>query len=102
MLLACGEVTVVVRESRKARRMTLRVKPGDGGPPRVSLSVPPRTNEREIRGMLRQHRGWVERTVADQQASVSRLGLRRAGRVPFEGRLLRLVRGRHDGRACVR
>src|SRR5262245_59122422 len=102
MLLASGEMTVVVRESRKARRMTLRVKPGDDGRPRVSLSVPPRTTEQDILGMLELHQGWVERTVADQQASVSKLGLRRPGHVPFEGRLLRIVRARHDGRAHVK
>ena len=101
MLLARGEVTVVVRESRQARRMTLRVKPGGDGRPEVGLSVPPRTTEREILGMLERHRGWVERTVAEQHASVSRLGLRRPGHVPYEGRLLRVVRARRDGRARV-
>jgi predicted metal-dependent hydrolase len=99
--LAAGVVRVTVRESRRARRITLRVTCVHGAP-RVGMTVPTHTTEREILGMLKRNHRWVERMVSEQHAAARALGLRRPGHVPFEGAMLRLVRERVDGRSRVR
>ncbi len=50
-----------VRESRRARRLTVRVLPGG----RVEVVVPPGTRAATVQHFVTRHRGWIERKVAD-------------------------------------
>jgi len=79
-------VTVVLRRSARARRMSLRVSGLDG---RVTLTVPERTSTREARAFAESQGTWI----AAAQARVPRP--RKAGEaatLPFEGRVLSLER----------
>jgi len=66
-----------VRESSRARRLTIKVAPGT--PPEVV--VPVGTGDREIERMLRRHRDWIARKTAEAEQLAARptLGLDRAG-----------------------
>lgn len=50
-----------VRESSRARRLTVRVLPGG----RVEVVVPPGTRATTVQHFVTRHRGWIERKVAD-------------------------------------
>lgn len=50
-----------VRESRRARRLTVRVLPGG----RVEVVVPPGTRAATVQQFVTRHRRWIERKVAD-------------------------------------
>jgi predicted metal-dependent hydrolase len=68
---------VSVRESSRARRLTIKV--GPEGPPEVV--VPPGTRRREIERLLRRHHDWIERKVTEyeRRAANPALGLDRPG-----------------------
>lgn len=50
-----------VRESRRARRLTVRVYPGG----RVEVTVPPGTRAEAVQRFVAQHHAWIEARVAD-------------------------------------
>jgi predicted metal-dependent hydrolase len=50
-----------VRESRRARRLTVRVFPGG----RVEIVVPLGTRSRTVQQFVTRHRGWIDRKVAE-------------------------------------
>lgn len=62
-LFDAGQVqqTWRVRESTRARRLTVRVLPGG----RVEIVVPPGTRAPTVQHFVTRHRGWIERKVAD-------------------------------------
>lgn len=79
------DITVAIRRSKQARRLTLTV-PHDGGPPRVT--APPRVATSEIRMFLLRQGDWL-RSAVDRapEAEVVRIG----GRVPVAGRTLEIA-----------
>ena len=54
-------ITVEVRKSARARRLSLRVSRLDG---KVSLTTPPRASEREVQGFLESRADWVRGHLA--------------------------------------
>ena len=68
---------ISVRESARARRLTIKV--GPDGPPEVV--VPVGTRQREIDRLLHRHHDWIERKVAEleQRLANPELGLDRPG-----------------------
>ncbi len=83
LAISGGELAVEVRESRRARRLTIKVAPGR--PPEVV--VPVGTRSREVERMLRRNRDWIERKTRELRRAVaeSRLGLSRPGVVWLHG-----------------
>ena len=85
-------ITLALRRSGRARRLSLRVSRLDG---RVTLSLPPGMAEPEAMKFVRQKETWLRRILSDCVAPVApEVG----GLVPLEGRLLPLVAG--TGRAA--
>jgi predicted metal-dependent hydrolase len=74
---------IEVRESPRARRLTLKVAPGAP----LEIVVPVGTGEREIERMLRRNRDWIDRKTAEAEELAARpaLGLDRAGVVWLHG-----------------
>ena len=85
-------VTVRVRRSARARRMSLRVGRSDGC---VTLTLPAGLSEQQARGFIRDHTEWVRRAVA---AVPARHLVRVGGTVPLLGRDVDVVAG--PGRAA--
>ncbi|MEL6915169.1 MAG: SprT family zinc-dependent metalloprotease [Pseudomonadota bacterium] len=77
-------IEVELRQSARARRLTLRVAARDG---RVTLTVPRGVGPGEAMDFARQKRGWLLRHVGDAGA---RTTLGPGDTVPLAGRLLRL------------
>lgn len=61
--LAAGEVTVDIRRSRTAKRMTLRVPPGDANP---VLTLPVRAGLAQAEAFARSHSGWLAARLAER------------------------------------
>ncbi|HSG66805.1 MAG TPA: YgjP-like metallopeptidase domain-containing protein [Gammaproteobacteria bacterium] len=59
-----GEPRLVVRQSRRARRLTLKVVP----PSRLELVVPGRTPIRTIQTFLDAHSAWIRRAIDELKA----------------------------------
>lgn len=73
-------VTVVLRRSARARRMTLRVSRLDG---RVTLTLPPNVTEREALGFAHEKADWLRKQLSDHvPAQIIGLG----SVIPIEGR----------------
>lgn len=85
-------VSVLLRRSARARRLSLRVSRLDG---RVTLSMPPRASERAALAFLREKENWI-RDNLDMlpEDSVAAIGMH----VPFLGQELEIVAG--SGRAA--
>jgi predicted metal-dependent hydrolase len=68
---------VAVRESSRARRLTVKVAPGAP----LEVVVPVGTGDREIERLLRRHRDWIARKTAEAEELAARpaLGLDRPG-----------------------
>jgi predicted metal-dependent hydrolase len=68
---------VSIRESARARRLTIKIAPGA----QPEVVVPPGTGDREIERLLRRHRDWIARKTAEAEQVAARpaLGLDRAG-----------------------
>ncbi len=60
-----------VRISRKARRVLLRVSPERG----LEVVIPAGFDEREIPGILHQHRAWIARQLNRSAAELSKTGV---------------------------
>src|SRR3954452_9287397 len=90
---------ISVRESARARRLTIKV--GPDAPPEVV--VPVGTRQREIDRLLHRHHDWIERKVAEieRQTANSALGLDRAGVAWLHGVPLPIVY-RPGGRSSAR
>jgi predicted metal-dependent hydrolase len=104
----CGGIEVGVRESARARRLTVKVS--TDRPP--ELVVPVGTGRREIERTLRRHRDWIARKTEEMErlaARRPRLGLDRPGFVWLHGEPLAILRDRgarpvaklRDGRLLV-
>ncbi len=79
------EITVAVRRSKRARRLTLTV-PHDGGPPRVT--APPSAPLSDIRMFLMRQGDWLRDAMARAPApEIVRIG----AAVPVAGRLLAIT-----------
>jgi predicted metal-dependent hydrolase len=94
-----GPVEVAVRESRRARRLTIRVS-ADEAP---EIVVPVGTGRRDIERALRRHRDWIERKTEEMEARTARrprLGLDRPGVVWIGGKPLPIER-RRGGRSAA-
>ena len=85
-------ISVALRRSGRARRMTLRVGRADG---RVSLSLPARTPLREAEAFARSHADWIARQVS---AAPAPRGVTVGGTLPVLGREVPVVGG--TGRAA--
>ncbi|WP_232823013.1 M48 family metallopeptidase [Oceanibium sediminis] len=80
------ELTVLLRRSARARRLTLRVSASDHA---ITLTVPTRLPRRQIDRFLQDHAGWIR----DRQAALPDLVDPAPGvRMPLEGREVTLVR----------
>ncbi len=79
------EISIAVRRTKRARRLTLTV-PQDGGPPRVS--APPRVPMSEIRMFLLRQGDWLRQAMARApEAEIVRIG----ARLPIAGTMLEIV-----------
>jgi predicted metal-dependent hydrolase len=91
---------VAVRESARARRLTIKVSTDRP----AEIVVPAGTREREIDRALRRHRDWIGRK-AEEMARLAtrrpRLGLDRRGVVWLQGEQVPIVRS-HAARAVAR
>jgi len=85
------QVTIRLRRSARARRLSLRVSRLDG---RVTLTLPLRTPRREAIAFAREKAEWVRAHLAQQRPKVvATLG----ATIPVEGQLLQIVEGRRTG-----
>ncbi|MEP2889921.1 M48 family metallopeptidase [Tateyamaria sp.] len=85
------DITVTLRKSARARRMTLRISQFDG---RVTLTMPNRVPEREALAFAQEKHGWICKHLAAWEGTVP-VGLDVA--LPVEGVLRTVVGG--QGRA---
>ncbi|MBU2868750.1 M48 family metallopeptidase [Pacificibacter marinus] len=85
-------VSVVLRRSARARRLSLRVSRLDG---RVTLSLPPRASERAAMAFLREKESWIRDNL--EQLPVGRVASI-GSTVPFLGQDVSVVVG--TGRAA--
>ncbi|WP_299838639.1 M48 family metallopeptidase [uncultured Jannaschia sp.] len=85
-------ITVQLRRSARARRISLRVGRSDG---RVTLTLPQGMSERQASAFVRDQAAWVRRAVA---AVPARRVVRVGGSVPLLGRDVPVVAG--SGRAA--
>ncbi|MEM7717704.1 MAG: SprT family zinc-dependent metalloprotease [Pseudomonadota bacterium] len=91
-LKAAPDVTVTLRRSTRARRISLRVSSLDG---RVTLTLPPGTPERAGRAFAEEKARWLQQAVGKVAASVPvALGTE----LPVAGHMRRVVPG--QGRAA--
>ena len=83
LAVAGTAISVEVRESPRARRLTIKVGPGRA----PEVVVPLGTRSREVERLLRRNRDWIERKTEElrRAESVSRLGLGRPGVVWIHG-----------------
>lgn len=80
-------ITVTLRRSARARRISLRVSGLDG---RVTLTLPRRVPEREGLEFARQKQDWLHRQLSAQAPEVA---VRLGASLPVEGQLHRLAPG---------
>ena len=74
-------ISVVLRRSARARRMSLRVSNLNGA---VTLTLPRGVSEKAARGFLDQKRGWLQSAVAEVPP---RLRVSEASVLPFQGQV---------------
>jgi hypothetical protein len=86
-------VTVMLRRSARARRLTLRVAATDGS---VHLTLPRRVSLAEAAAFVGRQEGWLRARLAETPPPVV-VGM--GTRLPVEGQLLRLAPG--EGRSAV-
>ncbi|MDO6727602.1 SprT family zinc-dependent metalloprotease [Cognatishimia sp. 1_MG-2023] len=80
-------ITVVLRRSARARRISLRVSRLDG---RVTLTIPAKTSEREALAFAESKLDWVRGHLADRPEQIDvQLGTE----LPFQGDLIEVVAG---------
>ena len=81
------DITVTLRRSARARRMTLRISQFDG---RVTLTLPTRVPEREALAFAQEKHGWIRKHLAQWEGNEPvTLGMS----LPVEGALRTIVAG---------
>jgi predicted metal-dependent hydrolase len=90
-----AEIEYVVRRSTRAQRVSVKVHPDAG----VEVVLPARAPERAASAAMLELRPWIERRLAEVQATRAHLA-QRAGTLPYLGISLRLVC--EPGRRIVR
>ena len=80
-------VSLVLRRSARARRLSLRVSALDG---RVTLTLPRNVSEREALNFAREKAGWLRGHLSRQPTEVS---VTHGSEIPFEGVMIRVVPG---------
>ena len=93
LIIGNPPITVDLRRSARARRLSLRVSRLDG---KVTLTMPPRAPEREALASLKEREGWLRGHLSDVTPAVT---VTAAQEVLFRGRMLRLAPG--PGRRIV-
>lgn len=84
-------ITVLLRRSARARRISLRVSRLDG---RVTLTIPVKTSETEALAFARSKQGWLRGHLADRpEMIVVGLGIE----LPIQGDLVEVVAGKGRG-----
>jgi predicted metal-dependent hydrolase len=86
LVVAGRTVRAEVRESRRARRLRLVVRPGGA----VEVSVPRGTGARALRRFLDEHAGWIRDRLAERPPTV--LGLDRPDCVVLAGEHIAMIR----------
>ncbi len=81
-----AEIEYVVRRSARARRVSVKVHPDAG----VEVVLPERAPERAASAAMLELAPWIERRLAEVQATRARLA-QRSGTLPYLGTSLRLV-----------
>jgi predicted metal-dependent hydrolase len=87
-------ITVTVRRSARARRLSLRLSQLDG---RVTLTLPSGVPEREGLAFVRSKEDWLRRHIASRQDDVA---VRIGAALPIHGELHRIIAG--TGRGILR
>jgi predicted metal-dependent hydrolase len=90
-----AEIEYVVRRSTRARRVSVKVHPDAG----VEVVLPQRAPERAAAAAMLELAPWIERRLAEVQATRARLA-QRGGTLPYLSATLRLVP--EAGRRIVR
>lgn len=81
------DITVILRKSARARRLTLRISQFDG---RVTLTLPTRVSEREALAFAQEKHGWICKHLEAWEGTVP-VGLGVA--LPIEGALRDVMAG---------
>jgi predicted metal-dependent hydrolase len=84
-------IELTLRQSARARRISLRVSALDG---RVTLTCPKGVSTREALGFAEQKEAWLRTNLAKQRADVP---IEMGGTVPFRGEMLHLVPAKTRG-----
>ena len=87
LIIGNPPITVDLRRSARARRLSLRVSRLDG---KVTLTMPPRAPEREALAFLREREDWLRDHLSDVTPAVP---VREGGEVLYRGQPLRIVTG---------
>ncbi|MEM9224746.1 MAG: SprT family zinc-dependent metalloprotease [Pseudomonadota bacterium] len=98
-------VTIDVRRASRAKRMTLRIPPGDANP---VVTIPPRASLRTVEPFVRQQEGWLAARLAERSPHTA---FDDGALVPFRGEMRRIVgvpsargvvsEGVHDGERAL-
>ncbi|MEM0908762.1 MAG: SprT family zinc-dependent metalloprotease [Pseudomonadota bacterium] len=88
-------VTIDVRRAARAKRMTLRIPPGDANP---IVTIPARASLRTVEPFVRQQHGWLAARLAERSPAVPLID---GGLVPFRGEVRRIV-GKSASRGVVK
>ena len=87
LIIGNPPISVDVRRSARARRLSLRVSRLDG---KVTLTMPPRAPEREALAFLKEREDWLRGHLSDiAPATLAAIG----GTVLYRGEMLRIVAG---------
>ncbi|MEM8664383.1 MAG: SprT family zinc-dependent metalloprotease [Pseudomonadota bacterium] len=78
-------VTIDVRRTARAKRMTLRIPPGDANP---IVTIPARASLRAVEPFVRQQHGWLAAHLAERTPAMP---LEDGALVPFRGEMWRIV-----------
>ncbi|MFZ3583540.1 M48 family metallopeptidase [Loktanella sp. DJP18] len=84
LIIGNPPITVDLRRSARARRLSLRVSRLDG---KVTLTMPPRAPEREALAFLMEREDWLRGHLSDVTPTV---GVFEAQEVLYQGQLLRI------------
>ena len=85
LIIGNPPITVDLRRSARARRLSLRVSRLDG---KVTLTMPPRAPEREALAFLKEREDWLRGHLSDVTPQVP---VTAAGEVLFRGQTLRIL-----------
>lgn len=72
---------LIIRENRRATRITLRIEPGGKA---LKMTVPPGLRHHEIDAFLGRHEGWLKERISRMEARVA-ASLADGGSIPLRG-----------------